>query len=194
MADSRMQWLLGVAGVLAVARLVIVPWAEAQTEQRQQLEVLTQRLDRSEGVVANREVILAAQERLRKDAENTLTVFPLAPGDDESRLAAQRRIAALANQAGLTVTLFDWLLDGEVNEAGLAYSRASVKLEGPLDRMILMHGELEASLPFAAVRELQVRSRSAVSGPSSDPASAVLVVDLFYRPVEDAAPSEAVPP
>jgi len=181
-ADNRLKWLLGVAGALAAIRLLVVPWAEAQTEQRQQLEVLTKRLDRSEGVVRNSEAILAAQAGLRDDAAGTMAIFPEAPGDDDSRLAAQRRITALAAQSGLTVTLFDWLLDGDVNEAGLAYSRASIKLEGPLDRMILFHGDLEATIPFAAVREVQLRMRSAASAPVSDPTTATLVVDLFYRP------------
>lgn len=182
MADNRVKWLLAVAAVLAAARLVVVPWAQTQTEQRQQLEVLTKRLDRSEGVVRNSEAIFAARETLRKDTGAALAIFPEAPGDDDSRLAAQRRITALAAQSGLTVTLFDWQLDGDIEEAGLAFSRASIKLDGPLDRIILFHGEFEARLPFAAMREFQLRSRSAVSGPTDDLASATLVVDLFYRP------------
>jgi len=181
-ADTRLTWLLGVAGALALTRLVLLPWAESQTEQRQQLDVLTQRLDRSVGVVRNRDAILGAQEKLREDAESTLGIFPEAAGDDESRLAAQRRFNELASRAGLTVSLFDWLMDGDIDEAGLAYSRASIKLEGPLDRLILLHGDLEAMMPFAAVREVQVRSRSPVSGPSAEAVSATLVIDLFYRP------------
>lgn len=194
MADSRVRWLLGVAGALALARFVIVPWAETQNEQRQQLEVLTKRLDRSEGVVKNREAILAAQETLQKDADSVLKIFPSSPGDDEARLAAQRRITALATQSGLKVTLFDWLLNGEVEEAGLAYSRASVKLEGPLDKLILLHVELELALTFAAIREFEVNSRSQMDGPVSVATSASVVLDLFYRPVQAAAVASVASP
>jgi hypothetical protein len=186
-ADVRAQWLLGIAGVLAVARLVVVPWVAAQNEQRQQLEVLTQRLDRSEGVTGNSEAILAARDALAKDAEAAFGVFPSA-ADDDPRLSAQRRLTDLATRAGLTVTLFDWLVDGEVAEAGLAYSRASLRLEGPLDKLILMHGALEGSMPFVAVREFQVKARTAVAGPSPAAISANLVLDVFFRPATEAPP------
>jgi len=190
-ADARAQWLLGIAAALAVARFVVVPWVAAQNEQRQQLEVLTQRLDRSEGVTRNSEAILAARDALAKDAEVAFGVFPSA-ADDDPRLGAQRRLTDLATRAGLTVTLFDWLVDGEVAEAGLAYGRASLRLEGPLDKLILMHGALEGTMPFAAVREFQVKARTAVAGPSSAAISATLVLDMFFRPATDAAPPAAV--
>jgi hypothetical protein len=186
-ADARIQWLLGVAGALAVVRFVVVPWVETQNEQRQQLEMLTKRLDRSEGVLQNREAIVAARDALARQSEASFAAFPEAVADDDSRLAAQQRIAALASQAGLQVSLFDWLLDGDVEEAGLAYSRASIKVDGPLDRLILMHGDLESALPFAAIREFQLKLKSPASGPATDPASAVMVLDLFYRPKPPAA-------
>jgi hypothetical protein len=181
-ADARVQWLIGVAGALAVVRFAVVPWLQVQNEQRQQLEMLTKRLDRSEGVIQNREAIVAARDALEQESEASFAAFPVAIGDDDSRLAAQQRITAMAGQAGLKVTLFDWLLDGEAAEAGLAYSRASIKMDGPLDRLILIHGEMESSLPFAAVREFQLKLKSPASGPTADPASAVIVLDLFYRP------------
>ena len=190
MADVRAQWLLGIAGALAIARFVVVPWVTAQNEQRQQLEVLTQRLDRSEGVTGNSEAILAARDTLAKDAETAFGVFPSAASDDP-RLSAQRRLTDLATRAGLTVTLFDWLVDGEVAEAGLAYSRASLRLEGPLDKLILMHGELEGTMPFVAVREFQVKARNAVAGPSPAAISATLVLDVFFRPASEAPPPPA---
>ena len=182
MADARIQWLLGVAGALAVVRFVVVPWVQAQNEQRQQLEVLTKRLDRSEGVLQNREAIVAARDALSRQSAASFAVFPEAVADDDSRLAAQQRITAMAAQAGLQVSLFDWLLDGDVEAAGLAYSRASIKMDGPLDRLILMHGDLESTMPFAAIREFELKLKSPAGGPTTDPASAVVVMDLCYRP------------
>lgn len=188
MADTRAKWLLGVAALLAIARFVLVPWVEAQNAQREQLEVLTQRLDRSEGVVRNRDAILQARDGLVQESAAMFSVYPSA-ADEDPRLAAQRSLNALATRAGLQVTLFDWLLEGEVSEAGLAYGRASVRLEGPLDKLILMHGELEGSMPSAAVRELQVRLRGPAGGPTAAPASASLVIDIFYRPAPSAQES-----
>jgi len=188
-ADARVRWLLWIAGALAVARFLVVPWVDAQNEQRQQLEVLTQRLDRSEGVARNRDAILIARDALVKDAEAAFGAFPAAD-DDDPRLMVQRRLNSLATQAGVQLTLFDWLLDGEAGEAGLGYSRASVRLEGPLDRLILLHGELAGSMPFLAVRDLQIRMKSAASGPLGSTASATMVLDAFYRPASPEAAAQ----
>jgi hypothetical protein len=193
-ADSRIQWLFGVAAALAVARFMVVPWVQAQNEQRQQLEVLTQRLDRSEGVLQNREAVLTARDLLAKDAESGFSAFPLAAGDDESRLAGQRRVTAMATEAGLQVTLFDWVLDGSAEEPDLAYARASVKMAGPLDRLILLHGDLEGQLPFAVLRKFELKPRSPARGPDSDPASALMVIDFYYRPARTDASLPGVTP
>ena len=57
MTYSRNQVLLIVAAGLVVIRFVIVPWLNWQSEQRDALAVMTQRLDRAIGVIENREAI-----------------------------------------------------------------------------------------------------------------------------------------
>jgi hypothetical protein len=183
MADSRTKLLLAAAAALAAVRLVIVPWVNQQVEQRQQLEVLTQRLDRSQGVVGNKDAIMATQGKLERQVKTAREVFPAVVDQDQFRLEAQRRITAIATQGGLTVSVFDWLLSGNVEAAGLSFGRVSVQFEGPLDKVIAVHGELEGSLPYAAIRELNVRLRSAARGPNQDASTATIVMDLFHRPV-----------
>lgn len=187
MVESRTRLLLGAAAALAVIRLFIVPWVSQQVEQRQQLEVLTQRLDRSQGVVGNKDAILAAQAKLEGQVQTAQQVFPAVVDQDRFRLDAQRKISEIATQGGLTVSVFDWLLNGDVEAAGLAFGRVSVQFEGPLDKVIAVHGELEGSLPFAAIREFSVRLRSAAAGPNQDASTATIVMDLFYRPAVAAA-------
>ena len=120
MADARVQWLLGVAGALAVARFVIVPWTATQNEQRQQLEVLTQRLDRSAGVANAGGAILEARQALAALSEASREAFPATADAARFRLEAQREIAQIAARGEVKLTLFDWLMDGEAAEAGLA--------------------------------------------------------------------------
>lgn len=192
MGDARVRWLLGLALVLAVLRFVIVPWTQQQVERRQQLEVLTQRLDRSAGVVQSAKEILAAQSKVAAERELTLAPYPVATDKDRFRLEAQRRLAAIATRGGVAVTLFDWVVDGEAQEAGMAYGRVNASLDGPLRRLIAVHGAIEAEMPYAAVREVRMElGRNSVQGLTDDPAILALVIDLYYRPAEAAPAVEA---
>jgi hypothetical protein len=184
--DGRIQWLLGLAAVLAVARFVIVPWSQWQVEQRQQLEVLTQRLDRSAGVVNAKEAIMAARNELASRTEAARKPFPVVEDAERFRLESQRQISAIAAGGNTKVVLFDWVLDGDAAEAGLAFGRVNAKLAGPLESLVAVHGALEGKMPHAAIREAKVEFGRGVSGLGPTPAGITVTLDLYYR-------NEAVP-
>lgn len=181
MNDARVRLLVTIVAALAALRFIVVPWMSAQNEKREQLQVLTQRLDRSEGVVQNREAIAAARKALGARAESLRGRFPQAPGADAFRLDAQRRIGELARSAGVELEIFDWILEGENADAQLAYGRARLALEGPLRNVVRLHAELEGSSPNAAVRDVQLTLRAPAAGPGDIPANATMIVDLYYR-------------
>lgn len=183
MGDARVRTLLVLAAVLAALRFAVVPWMQQQAEQRQQLEVLTQRLDRSVAVVQNAEAMQAALGKVVEVTEATRAPFPLVDDRERFRLETQRMLAGVAQRGGVTVTLFDWVVDGEAAQAGMAYGRVNASLSGPLDRLVAVHGALEAEMPFAAVREVKLDlSRGARPGLGKDPATLALVMDLYFRP------------
>ena len=181
MADSRRRLLVGLVAVLAGLRFVVVPWIAAQNEQREGLEALTRRLDRSEGVVRNRSAIEATQKQLAARAEALRAQFPAAANPDEFRLAEQRRIGELARRLGVTVQVFDWILEGEDTAAGLKFGRARVNLEGPLPSLIRAHAALESGSPNGFVRDLRLNLAAPADGPSTVRATASLVIDLYFR-------------
>ena len=181
MAETRSKVLLGVVGVLALLRLAVVPWVAAQNEQREALEVLTRRLDRSEGVVRNRAAIEAARATLRARAAAIGERFPAVGSPDQFRLAEQRRIGELAQRLGVAVQVFDWILEGEDAPAGLRYGRARVNLEGPLLNLIRAHAALESDSPNAFVRELNLNLNAPAIGPTEVRGSVSLVVDLYFQ-------------
>jgi hypothetical protein len=194
-ADSRVRWLLGLALVLVALRFAVVPWAQAQVERRQQLEVLTQRLDRSAGVVEDRAEILAAQGGLRKVSTAARAIFPEVDDKERFRLDAQRLLSGIAGRGDVKVTLFDWVVDGEAAKAGLAYGRVNATLQGPLDSLVAVHGQVEGEMPFAAVREVKLETAgNGVSGVVAESATLVLVIDLFYRPAAGVPPAPTASP
>jgi hypothetical protein len=181
--DSRTRWLLGLAAVLVVLRFVVMPWTQGQDERRQQLEVLTQRLDRSAGVVEDKQEILAAQVKLRAATQASRAIFPEVSDKEAFRLDAQRTLSAIASRGGVRVILFDWVMDGDAAPAGLAYGRVNANIQGPLDSLVAVHGQIEAEMPFAAVREVKLDfGGSGASSLAPEPATLQFVVDLFYRP------------
>lgn len=195
MGDARVRTLLVLAAVLAALRFAVVPWMQQQVEQRQQLEVLTQRLDRSVAVVQNAQAMQAARGKLVEVTEAARAPFPLVDDRERFRLDMQRRLAGIAQRGGVSITLFDWVVDGEAPQAGMAYGRVNASLSGPLDSLVAVHGALEAELPFAAVREVKLElPRSVRPGLGKDPATLALVMDLYYRPHTASAPAPATPP
>ena len=183
-ADPRYRPLLGVAAALAFLRFVIVPWLDAQSDARERLQVLTQRLDRSTGVVQNREAILAAAQELEAATTTARSRFPEADSVESFRLEGQRRVGGMVNAAGLKLALFDWVLDGAVEEGRLAYGRARFQVEGALRDVARLHGELEGSLPAMSVRELQLNVAGPADSLGDTRATLMVVADLFYRPRE----------
>lgn len=181
MDKPRLPLLLAVVAVLAVLRFGIVPWAEAQNATRDELEVLTRRLDRSEGVVQNRDAILAARKLLRSNAEKLHARFPQPGTADEFRLGTQQRIGQVAQSAGVQMTVFDWVLEGRIDGTDLAYGRARLNFEGPLRDLVRAHGELEGALPNAAIRELNVLGVVPAGEAGDVRATATFLIDVLYR-------------
>ena len=163
---------------------------QQQVEQRQQLEVLTQRLDRSVSVVQNAEAMQAARGKVVAVTEATRAPFPAVNDKDRFRLDSQRTLAGIAQRGGVSVTLFDWVLDGEAAQAGMAYGRVNASLSGPLDSLVAVHGAIEAEMPYAAVREVKLDSaaRRQSLASAKDPGTLALVMDLYYRPATAAGP------
>jgi len=181
MADRRARALLAVAAVLAVLRFVVVPWIEAQNEAHDGLQVLTQRLERSVGVVQNREALSAARQGLAEANAQARERFPTAESVEAFRIEGQRRLGDLAVSAGLKLTLFDWLLDGKVEDAALAFGRVRVQVEGAPWELARLHTDLEGRLPHVAIREVQLSVPRGSSGAADGRATLTLVADVYFR-------------
>jgi hypothetical protein len=92
-------------------------------------------------------------------------------------------LAGIASRGGAKVVLFDWVVDGDAPQAGLAYGRVNARIEGPFDSLVSVHGQIEAEMPFAAVREVTLDfTQDGASGLSSGTTTVALVMDLYYQP------------
>ncbi len=181
MQSDRTRVLLILVAALALLRFGVVPWVRSQNDAHDQLDVLTNRLDRSLGVVNNKQPLQAALVRVRADVEALRGRYPSVPNAAQFRLDVQRKLGELAAARTVQLRSFDWQLDGTDADAGLAYGRVRVTIEGQLKDIIRMHGALEGELPYVVIRDLNLNVTKPATVQLDVPATATVVLDVYYR-------------
>jgi hypothetical protein len=180
-ADDRLRILLTIVAVLAALRLLVVPWARAQNDAHDRLVVLTQQLDRSAGVVQNRAAIGKAHTALVAEMSTLRGRFPVAADAQQFRLEAQRGIEQLTRTSGMNLRMFDWIMDGRLPDAGLAYGRVKLNLTGTMASAARLQGEIEGGLPNVMIRESQLNLRTPATATADMPVDLTMTADVFYR-------------
>jgi hypothetical protein len=180
-SPSRKVLLIGSVVGLALLRFAIVPALQTQSAWHERLQVLTKHLDRSVGVKQHQSAILGAEAALKATTTDAQAQFPSTPSVEAYRLVMQQQIGQIVASANLKLTLFDWILDGAVKDAGLSYGRIRMQVDGPLADLAALHTRLEGTLPSLKVREVQVSSKVETAELGRTLGTLTLVGDLFYR-------------
>jgi hypothetical protein len=173
--------LIGLALALAAVRFLVIPWLESQADTREQLEVLTNRLDRSTGVVLNRDAITNTLSKLEKANETDRARFPRSEDAESFRLEAQQRVTGVVEAQGLRIDVFDWVLDGPVDSTGFGFVRGRINFTGDMRSLALLLGALEGELPNMVVREAIYNFVNPVTGSGEFRANLTLVADFHFR-------------
>jgi hypothetical protein len=186
--EARLQRLYWIAGVLLAIRFGLLPWVDWQTERRDALQVLTKRLDRSVGVIENRSAIEKSAKDLNASLVTYRANFRQSDSVEAFKLAAQQEISGVIGQAGLRVTLFDWVVDKFDDAPPLARVRARIQLAGTVQALAGVQGRLEAQFPAFVIREVRVDTPNATNTPSTTQGTMTLVADVYFRQVSGGAP------
>lgn len=182
--NNRVGLLLGLAATLAVLRFVAVPWVESQAGIHDRLFAVTRQLDRAEAIVDAGSDLQARREALESVVRELVARAPVANPGSEHRVHVQRELRAAVESAGLQLKVFEWVLDGEAEAAGLAFGRIRLQIEGPLRDVAQAHVDIEAGFPNVFVRDMSVSVRR--GGRLGTTASATMQLDLYYRRGEEA--------
>lgn len=187
MADQRTKALIVLAVLLGATRFIAVPWASSQNEKHERLELVTERLDRSKALLSGGKGILASEKDLEASVSVAQAIFPSINDVAAFRLDTQRKVSSIAQANGATVSLFEWLLDGAVPGAQLSFGKVRLSLEGPLEKLVGSHGALEAEMPYAMTRELDLDADSSLVGLDNTEARLNLTMDIYFRPYSEEA-------
>jgi len=197
--DRRRVLLIRLAIVLAALRFIIYPWIEYQADRRDALSVLTDRLDRAEGVVENRSAIETAAKALTEQSRATADRFTYAETIDRLRLDTQRRITEVVRANGLGVSLFDWLIEGNADATvferdGFSFARVRIEFGGPLRQIATIKSELEGAFPAMVIRRVTLNFRDITTNIESGAATVSIIADVYFKlgspPAYDAADAE----
>lgn len=128
-SEQQKRGMLVVIGILVAARFVGVPLIEYQAEKRQQLNMVTQQLERATRLVEAGSLVnsLTELQESRQQAEEEFLKFT---NTGDFRLQAQQRIQQIVQQQNTQVNLFDWLTQREELDGYLRIHHARVILEG----------------------------------------------------------------
>ena len=176
--SSRVRLLLGLAAILATMRFIVVPWTEAQADMHDRLYAITRQLDRATAIVEAGSELQVRRDALAAIVRTLAERAPLVSPGSEHRVQVQRELRAVVESVGLELKVFEWVLDGEFETAGLLFGRVRLQLEGPLRNVAEAHVDIEAGLPHVFVRNLIVNVRR---GGRTGIANATMELDLYYR-------------
>jgi hypothetical protein len=179
--DSRLRLMLGLLLLLGVIRFVFLPWLEWQGQRRDELAVVTNRMDKAQGVLGSKLELLAGSKELVALSARDFAPFPQYASTDVARLEIQRTVENLIRSNGGQIDLFVWLSEGRHEPSNLQFQRGRLVLRGSLRNLVKIQAELEAALRFLIFREVNVSFENAASGPNDAAGSLTVVMDAHYR-------------
>ena len=181
MHPERRQLLVGILVALLAAKFLILPWIQAQSDARERLVVLTNRLDRSIGVVLNRNAITTTLEQLSKTNALERVKFPQSKDNGSFQLEAQQRVTETIEQRSLRIEVFDWILDGAPDSSGIGYIRGRILVRGDQRTIGLLLGALEGQFQNMVVREVLFNFEYPSRGSLENRTTMTLVADFYFR-------------
>lgn len=154
LSENRLPLLLGAAGLLLAARLLLVPllgWQNALAEENGRL---ARQLAKAEQRIAEAPAMAARQEALAAlVAESDAW---LAQGEENATLAQQRALEQLFKDADLTLRSFNWALEDTLPE-GHGRLRAEANLAGSLPSFLKGLYALSTRTPHTDVVSFDLR-------------------------------------
>jgi hypothetical protein len=182
--DPRLRWLAFVALFLAVIRFFLLPLIEFRSELRNETEVLTRRLDRSEAVLKNSSQIKEIESKLEQSFVSTQALIPRFDGVEPFRLSTQQSVALVVTETATSLTLFDWAFEDAVPSSKLRFSRARIIISGEMSSIARLQSIIGSRFPNAVVREWSVVPEGEAKRAQAIKASLTSTIDFYYLPIK----------
>lgn len=154
---SSQRNLLLVAGILAALQFLVKPLLAWQSDLATELTLEQGRLERSEQLLENAELLQQATTEAKTAEQAMLAEFPAATEVTLTQIQAQGNIEAIFRKHGLRIEEFSWLTGLQPKNASLSQLRSKLVVSGTMDDVARAHFELLQEMPTIAQDGIEVR-------------------------------------
>jgi hypothetical protein len=175
--------LLAICGALVALRFAVLPFVESQISTREELILLTKKLEKFELLLANKEKIANLSKELEKAELSVSILAPKVDSNNSYRLEFQQRVNAIAQQRGVVVSSFQWLMEAPVANGHLNLDRARIQLTGTMPATAYFHADLESAFQNVQIRELSFVNQSIDGSVGSSSSSLNVLVDVATQQI-----------
>lgn len=160
MSNNKQRQLLLLASILAVLQFWVVPALQQQTQQRVQLEQLSNQLARLQGTVNNAPKLHHASAQLPEFytilTQRFATITEEQPAN-QVRLNMQQLLQQELTAFGLEVVLFEWLGNTVMVEEGLEQHQLRLVLNGQPPQLMQAYQKVFNSESSFFVQQVEYR-------------------------------------
>lgn len=179
--ENRLPFLLGAAGVLLFARLVLMPLIAWQNELAAENQRLARQLVKAEQRIKDAPAMAerqAALEAILKKSESQL-----ATGEDKTKLTQQQALEQLFKDADLTLRSFNWALEETLPE-GHGRLRAEANLAGSLPSFLKGVHALATRTPHSDAVNIDLRLNRREQQLTGRGLNGTILIDVISDTVE----------
>ena len=130
MAQTKKNLLVAVLAVLLAIKFVIQPWLTYLDEQKQELQTLTKKLNRSESLLLVETQVQANELKLQQASELLLQSVAKTTDATAYRIQFQQQLQSLMESYNVQLAFFEWLSDSNLNAFSVQRGRLSIRLKG----------------------------------------------------------------
>lgn len=179
MDSKNKKILLSLLALLLTIRFVVVPWLDWQDEQRTALYSLTQKLEKSKGIVLVKDQLTEGLAAAESSMEAFLTTFPQSEDSQTYRLALMQKFQAEFEPLQVNMDLFDWVTEEAVENTTLVRGTVSLTISGKPQQVALAQMLLEKNFQALVIRQLRSSGASQLSTESDIKLN--LMINVFFR-------------
>lgn len=155
------QKLLLVAVSLAAARFILMPLLEWQADKREQLQVVTQQLERAIRLKNSGPEQEQQLQNLQQIKADVLGLYPDASQTTQFKLSIQQQLEQQLTEQELEVNLFDWLSQQTEQNGSVERHQIRLVVQGPPHIIMTAFMNTLISKPWLRVLDIQLQLRNA---------------------------------
>lgn len=148
--------LLVLLVVLVMLRFVVVPFLDYQAETKEQLELLTQQLDKAEQLMRSKEQLQQAKKASEQQLKQLSELFYKEENSAQFRLNQQQFVQQQLHAFQTEVSFFDWLGQKQLADGQIEVHQARIILQGSFSDLMRAYTEVIAAMPTVRVSEFEL--------------------------------------